>query len=102
MLSHSKGLPVHSAVEQSALVLGCGEDKEFQKCEAHKVERESHKKRGKDVAKQVPDAQVGRGPPGQCLCTQVSVLPFPAGVTAEVHLEGNGLGTKCSEISRVN
>lgn len=35
-------------------------------------------------------------------CTLLSVVPFPAGVTAEVHLEGNGLGTKCSEISRVN
>lgn len=57
MLSHSQGLPVHSAAEQSALVLDFGESKEFQKREAHiKVERESHKKRGKDVAKQVPGA----------------------------------------------
>lgn len=31
MLSHSRGLPVHSAVEQRALVLHSGESKEFQK-----------------------------------------------------------------------
>lgn len=57
---------MHSAVEQSALVLGCGESKDFQKCEAH-IKVESRKKRGKDVAKPVPDAQVSRGPAGQCL-----------------------------------
>lgn len=52
MLSHSCCLPVHSAVEQSALVLDFGESKEFQKHEVHiKVKKEGREKRGKDVAK---------------------------------------------------
>lgn len=52
MLSRSRCLPVHSAVEQSSLVLGFGESKELQKREVHiKVKREGREKRGEDVAK---------------------------------------------------
>lgn len=57
---------------------------------------ETCKKRGKDMAQQVPDAQVT-----SAHCTLIPALPFPA----EMHLEGktaNGLGIKCSESNIVN
>lgn len=98
MLSHRRGLPVHSAE-----CLGSRLWRKPRISEAWNTRgRKSDNKRGKNVAKQVPDAQVRCDPAGQCL---VSILPFPACVTAEVHLEGethNGFGIKYSEITIVN
>lgn len=93
---------MHSAVEQSALVLDFGESKVFQKREVHiKVQRVL--KREERMWFQMHRSDVTQQ--ASAYCKLVSVLPFPAGVTAEVHLEEktqNRLGIKCSEINIVN
>lgn len=106
MLSHSCCLPVHSAVEQSALVLDFGESKEFQKHEVHiKVKKRVVKREERTWPSRFKMHRSDVTQQASACCTQVSVLPFPGGITAEVHLEGktrNGLGIKCFEINIVN